>query len=102
MEDAIAAAIRAVDDEADLLAALRAIKIHFAAGRSTSADRQNYRLLWTALTLRRSAAHGPYLPPAVDTLLDQRAELEHSIQELARAAITAAFPEGETETAASH
>ncbi|MGH3801272.1 MAG: hypothetical protein ACRDTD_14265 [Pseudonocardiaceae bacterium] len=89
---AITAAVSALDDEANLGAAMRSIELRHATGRSTSDDPTAYRSFWVALALRRSAGRGPYLSAVADEVLAEREWLESEIRTgQARVAIEAAF-----------
>jgi hypothetical protein len=102
----IKAAVRALEEEARTDALMHSIAFRHVAGRSTGRDRDAYRALWVAATLRRSAGRRPYVPVAVDELLEERSNLEPVIQDLqACVAIEAVFrstPEDETPPTAAH
>lgn len=100
-DDAIAATLSSLHDEADLTAVMRCIELRHMAGRCAPDDHCTYRAFWIATTLRRSAGRRPYLPAVADKILAKRAWLEGEIRDgQARVAVEAAFgPEDEAPAA---
>jgi hypothetical protein len=81
-----------LDDTSGVHAEMWEIRLRYEAGTQTIEDARRYRACWQALALRRSVGRRTYLPPSVDDLLIERAQLSREIQvERTRQAVEAVF-----------